>query len=117
MKASSELPAIPLLETGKAGPLALIDAAPGRFGEIIDMGRRHYGEAALRMGDAVSRRWLDKTANPYRHEIEAVAGRAGLPGAHLLNLSYEWTCTSAVGADPSGPDFKKRCRNRWRWPT
>ena len=103
LKAPSKLPTIPLLETGKAGPLALLDAAPRRFGEIIEVSRRHYGEVALRLGDVVSRRWLDKTANPYRHEIEAVAARAGRPGAHLLNLSYEWTCTSAVGADPSGP--------------
>ena len=80
LKAPSELPAIPLLEIGKGGPLALLDAAPRRFGEIIEMSRRHYGEVVLRLGDVVSRRWLDKTANPYRHEIEAVAARAGRPG-------------------------------------
>ncbi len=114
METSSELSAIPLFETGKTGPLALLDAAPGRFDEIIEMGRRHYGEAALRMGDAVSRRWLDKTANPYRHEIETVAARAGRPGAHLLNLSYEWTCTSAVGADPSAPG--NRLLRTLDWP-
>ena len=33
----------------------------------------------------------------------AVSRRLGRPGAVLLNMSYEWSCTAGVGADPMGP--------------
>ncbi len=93
---------IPLIEIGSGGPLALIDAAPHRLAETLDMGRRHYGALALGLGDRIARRWLADADNPYRGEIAAVSARAAVPGAFLLNLSYEWTCTAGVGADPSG---------------
>ena len=64
--------------------------------------RRHYGELALRFGDAATRRWLARNTNPYRHEIAEVARRIVVPGAYLLNLSYEWSCTAGVGPDPEG---------------
>jgi hypothetical protein len=57
---------------------------------------------ALALGDRVSRRWLERTANPYLDEIAAVARAVGEPGAFLLNISYEWTCTAGVGPDPDG---------------
>ncbi len=56
----------------------------------------------MRRGDGLSRRWLARNENPYLAEIDEIAGRASTPGAYLLNLSYEWTCTSGVGPDPSG---------------
>lgn len=98
---------IPLIEAGAAGPLALVEAAPGRLTDILAAGRRHYGGAilggiVLDMGDHATRRWLAAARNPYAAEIAAVAARIRRAGVFLLNLSYEWTCTTGVGADPSG---------------
>ncbi len=97
-----ETRAIPLIDAGNGGPLALVEAAPERLRDVLAMGRRHYGRVALRLGDWAGRRWLAKSDNPYCGEIAAVAARAGRPGAFLLNLSYEWTCTTGIGPDPSG---------------
>jgi hypothetical protein len=63
------------------------------------MARRRYGVVGLRIGDALSRRWLARNASPFAPEIAAVADTVGRPGAHLLNLSYEWACTCGVRAD------------------
>ena len=97
---------IPRHDTGAAGPLALIDADPGRFQSLMASGLDHYGARALKIGDGLTRRWLAKSANPYRHEIEDVAARMGHPGGYLLNLSYEWTCTTGVGPEPGGPAMR-----------
>lgn len=99
------LPEIPRLEVGGDGPSAaraVIEAAPQRFAAIFTAGRAHYGAPALWCGDRLSRRWLARNENPYLAEIDEVAARAATPGAYLLNLSYEWTCTSGVGPDPGG---------------
>lgn len=100
--APADLPEIPHLDVGDAGPMAIIEADPERFQSILASGLDHYGAAALRYGDALSRKWLMRNANPRLQEIEAFAARAERPGAYLLNLSYEWTCTTSTGADPSG---------------
>ncbi len=99
---NSEAGAIPLIEAAEGGTLAVLDAAAERLERIVDSARRHYGTILMRAADRVSRRWLEKTANPYLAEIEGIAGRIGVPGAFMLNLSYEWSCTTGVGADPAG---------------
>ena len=97
-----DLKTIPLIDVGADGPLTLLDAVPEHLARIIAHGEDHYGSTALRVGDGLSRRWLKRTRNPYIAEIDAVAARIGGPGAYLLNLSFEWTCTAGVGPDPSG---------------
>jgi len=94
---------IPLIDIGGGGSAVLADHEPGRFQDIIENGLSHYGPLALRIGDRLSRAWLERGGNPYRDEIAAVAEAAGRPGAYLLNMSYEWTCTSGAGPDPAGP--------------
>ena len=64
--------------------------------------KRRYTTAGLTFGDAVSRRWLQHNHNPYWPEIEATAAAIGHPGAHLLNVSYEWACTSGTCPGPGG---------------
>ncbi len=108
------LPAIPLLDTRGKGPAALVDMAPERVAAIIAHGRRSYGGLALRLGDRATWRWLTRVGNPYRDDIAAVARRLGMPGAFLLNLSYEWTCTAGIGPDPGGPG--NRMLRTLDWP-
>lgn len=93
------LPTIPLIDTGGQGPLALLAAEGERARALLAQGRRRYGQLALKLGDRVSWRWLERSRNPFRHEIQAVAEQLGTEGAALLNLSYEWNCSTGVAPD------------------
>jgi len=97
-----DLAKIPHIEVGGAGPLTLAKADPVRFQAIMAAGAAHYGHRALRIGDWLSAQWLKAAANPYRSEIADIAAWGNTPGAYLLNLSYEWTCTTATAADTDG---------------
>jgi hypothetical protein len=89
---------IPVVEArGAALPaVAALEALPAETAAILATARRRYGAAALRLGDALSRRWLARNATPLAGEVAAVAAALGAPGAHLLNLSFEWGCTCGV---------------------
>ncbi len=93
---------VPFVEGAGASPLALVEGFPDHLAEIMDEAGRHYGGLALRVGDGLSRCWLARSQNPYRDEITAIAGHVQQPGMALLNLSYEWTCTSGVAAARHG---------------
>lgn len=93
---------IPFLDVGSGGAPATLQGAEAQLADIMALARRRYGPLALRAGDRLSRRWLAKTRNPYAGEIAGVAAKVGVAGAYLLNLSYEWACTTGVGPDPSG---------------
>jgi hypothetical protein len=56
----------------------------------------------IRMADRVSRGWLARSGNPYLGEIDEVARILGRPGAHFLNIHYEWGCTTGVKPGPGG---------------
>ncbi len=99
-EAAGALPEIPLVEAGDA--VALVDAERARAEALVAAARRDYGSLFFAIAEGFSRRWLAAAANPYLGELDAVAARIGRPGAYLLNLSYEWFCTSAVAADPTG---------------
>ncbi len=96
-------PPVPIFDVGARGGAGLLAAAPERARRLLDLAERRYGRLPLRLADARSRRWLSRTGNPYLAEIDAVAAAIGRPGAHMLNLSFEWACTAAVGPDPAGP--------------
>ncbi len=93
---------IPLLDIGREGPIALAESAAERLALLVAGARRHYGNVTLRLGDRATHQWLLRNGNPYRHEIAAIAARFPMPGAIVLNLSYEWSCTAGVGPDPAG---------------
>lgn len=94
------LPAIPLHRV--AGPGDLPRLEPERLAALIGAAERRYPRAGIALADRLSRRWLERTANPYFDEIAAVAATLGRPGAHFLNLSYEWACTCSVGPTADG---------------
>lgn len=91
---------IPFIEA--TAPLALLTQLPQQLQAILAAGVRHHGRLALSVGEQLSRRWLARCETPYRDDVFAVAERIGMPGGALLNLSYEWSCTTGVAADPSG---------------
>lgn len=96
-------PAVPFYDIGSGGGPGLLAAAPERAHRLLDFAERRYlGRLPIRIADRHSRRWLERTGNPYLPEIDAVAAMIGRPGAHMLNLSFEWACTAAIGPDPDG---------------
>lgn len=96
------LPPVPLVDVGRGGALALYRAAPQAAQAQIDDAQARFTRLGVAFADRRSRLWLERAANPLRHEIAAVAEAVGRPGAYLLNLSYEWGCTAAVAPDPAG---------------
>ncbi len=91
---------IPLLDA-RAAPFPAAATAATQAAEvaaILAIARQRHTALGLRLGDALSRRWLARNATPLGAEIAAVARQIGQPGAHLLNLSYEWACTCGVDA-------------------
>jgi hypothetical protein len=99
---AAALPAIPLIDVGTGGALKLLAAERGRAEDLIAISRRSYTGLALRIGDSLSRTWLERSANPYRDQILAIADTLGIAGAVMLNLSFEWTCTTGAAPSPDG---------------
>ena len=99
---SDLLPEIPLIEVGALPALELIRAEPARTAALIEAAQRRYSRVVVALTDRSSRRWLERTGNPYLAEIRAVAETVGLSGAYMLNLSHEWACTTGVASDPAG---------------
>ena len=95
---------IPVVDArGVPHPAALaVRALPAEVAQIIAIAGRRYSALGLRGGDALSRHWLGRNTSPLAAEIAAVAAEVGRPGAHLLNLSYEWACTCGIRADADG---------------
>jgi hypothetical protein len=96
------LRSIPLIDLGQAGPMALLDADRTRADDILAIARRRYSSPVLRIGDQLSRTWLERTGKPYLGELDTIATRFEHPGVYILNLSHEWFCTSAVVPAPGG---------------
>ncbi|MEQ8356568.1 MAG: hypothetical protein RH942_13585 [Kiloniellaceae bacterium] len=96
------LVAIPLVDLGKAGLADLVEAERPRFETLFRSGRDHYGPTFLKIGDRLTRRWINRCPTPYCADLDACAARHDGAGVYMLNLSYEWSCTSAVGMPPSG---------------
>lgn len=95
------LPAIPIVDVGVDWPFETLDREFDRLNALLDEAGR-IPELAVRMADAVSRRWLKRWHEPYLAEIDRIAARVGRPGAYFLNVSYEWGCTSSAVSSPDG---------------
>jgi hypothetical protein len=98
----AQLPEIPLVDVGDGGALKSLEAERARADALLAAGHRAHGRFVMRIGDRISRAWLARSGNPFAAEILSVAGAIGQPGAVLLNLSYEWCCTTGAAPDPSG---------------
>ena len=110
----SDLPEIQHVQKEGLGTLDLAEIGQEQLQSILAAGIKHYGSLALVLGDVISKRWLKTSNNPYKDEIKEIAAGAGNPGVFLLNLSFEWTCTSSVASDPSG--IGNRMLRSLDWP-
>lgn len=96
------LPPIPVIDARSGGPPAVARLAEPGMRDLHRQARRTLTRPVLALSDAISRRWLERSGNPFRAEIAEIAALLGRPGAYALNASYEWACTSGVSADPEG---------------
>jgi hypothetical protein len=90
------LPVIPLVDLGAAGLDRLALDMPDKVRLLSAAGRSLVSAPMLAFMDRRSRAWLARNETPYRGEIDAIAAIPGVAGAHGLNLSPEWACTSAT---------------------
>jgi hypothetical protein len=90
------LPVIPLVDLGSAGLDELARRMPDRVRMLVGAANKLLPGPILGIMDARSRAWLAQNETPYRNEIDAVAALPGVRGAHGLNLSTEWACTTAT---------------------
>jgi hypothetical protein len=99
---SQALPQIPLIDARRGGTAEIARVADDRMRDLLQDARRLYTPPLLALADLASRDWLERCHNPYTSEIDEIAALIGSKGAHALNTSYEWACTSAVCDDPEG---------------
>lgn len=114
MHQATRLPEIPLIDVSIGGAVALVGRARPKVEALLDINQRRYGRLILKLGDRLSRSWLVRAANPFRGEIDAIAEAVGRPGAVMLNMSFEWTCTTGAAADPDAPG--NRMLRTLDWP-
>lgn len=76
----------------------MLEATVGTFGIVSKL----LSKALLPLGDAIAKKWLEKSKNPYAAEITTIAEELKIPGVYALNLSYEWGCTSGAFETPEG---------------
>jgi hypothetical protein len=92
-----------LLKGNLGSARALVQAAAGTYGPV----GRVAAKAAVPLADRASRRWLERSRNPYLDEIWHVADAVAMPGVYLLNVCFEWGCTSGVWAGAEGPLLRR----------
>jgi hypothetical protein len=115
------LPSIPVLDLSDDWPVAALDRLPHYATALLDGAQGWVPGAVLRLADGVSRRWMERAASPALGEIDRVSARLRRPGAHFLNVSYEWGCSTIAAPGPDGEtprlarvlDWHTRGLGRW----
>jgi hypothetical protein len=108
------LGAVPLAELGQPCGPSLLRQHPDRAAQLLVSARRRYGRAFLTLSDQLSCRWATRHGVPYLDEIAEVAGLLSAPGAWMLNLCYEWGCTTGIADAPGGRGI--RMMRTLDWP-
>ncbi len=93
------LVSIPRIAVGRRHGPTTAAAQPDALRAVMATARRLYGRVGILAGDRVSAAWLARSETPYAEELRQVAAGLGRRGAILLNLSYEWGCTTGAVDD------------------
>jgi len=94
------LPEIPVLHVGPDWPNEVLDRELDRVHALLTESSGRIPQLAVRLADAISRRWLERWHETYLDEIDRISARIARPGAYFLNVSYEWGCTTSAGPSP-----------------
>jgi hypothetical protein len=65
--------------------------------------------------DAMTRRWLERSASPYVAEIAAIAAALDYSGIWFLNGCYQWGCTALAREEDEGMPWLVRTLD-WPFP-
>jgi hypothetical protein len=104
----SPLPQIPIIDARHISPAQVAIFEQDRVRHLLATARRRYTSVGVLSADRLSQKWLERNKNPYLVEIQETAKTIGRPGAYMLNLSYEWGCTS--GTKPTLEDTQVMIR-------
>jgi hypothetical protein len=102
------MPEIPVIDLAGDGFHSLISRHGRHLHDIIRIARAEVSGPLVNLGDNFSRSWARRVRVPYLDEIEKVSNMARMPGIWLLNLGYEWGCTTALrpnGKEDPRPNF------------
>jgi hypothetical protein len=89
------LPAVELLRL--EGPLDWVRTHRQRAVRTLEIATRGVPKPLLFAGDSLAHLWLQATRNPWRGLIRSLGDALDHPGVALMNLCYEWGCTTAAG--------------------
>ncbi|HVI87610.1 MAG TPA: hypothetical protein VM659_04870 [Dongiaceae bacterium] len=84
---------IPFIDA-PSGPVQLAELRAASLQPLLAIAKETLSATTIRWGDRLSRRWLARSASPYRRDVESVERLLQVPGAYVLNLNYEWACTT-----------------------
>lgn len=94
---------IPIIDIRNGSPADLLESHSDKAIKLVEASKNTFGIAsrvasyvALPIGDRLSKKWLEKTKNPYLSEIDQYSKLLGIMGIYALNMCYEWGCTSGV---------------------
>lgn len=110
-----DLPEIERLTVGPDWPLEILENTAGRVHRLLDEATAGYPAVILKIGDAISRRWVERWDKPHLDELRQISARIGRPGTYYFNTSYEWGCTTNAGPSPDGRST--RLMRVLDWPT
>lgn len=111
----SQRPAIAVFDVGPDWPVETLVRATDTVHRLLDDATAYCPRPVIRLGDAISRRWLARSGNIHLDEIDRIAAHIRRPGAHYFNTSYEWGCSTATGPCPR--DRTARLARVLDWPT
>lgn len=112
---SHQLPAIPVIETGRDFAITTLMHHRDRAHALLDEASGRYPVRALKALDQVSRAWLARWDNAHLSEIDTIAKVLDRPGAYFFSVNYEWGCTCRVA--PSADRTSARLSRVLDWMT
>ncbi len=111
------MPAVPVYDAREGGLLAYAaarrDAARGLRDGCFAPAPAFLATPVLKAADAISMRWLNRSASPYAQDVEALSHVLGFAGVPSINMGYQFGCTT--GASP-GSDGVPLMRRVLDWP-
>lgn len=96
------LPAMGHIRAGRKSPAELAEELPDRLARSLILGCGHYSTPIMALGDRLTAPWLRRNPSPYRDEIFAIRDIAPSVGSIMLNMSFEWACTTCALSNGRG---------------
>ncbi|RAI42713.1 hypothetical protein [Rhodoplanes roseus] len=110
-------PVIPVVDLRDGGPVGHVRLDPVRARGLRDDCLAFFPRGAAMLMpscDALTRRWLRRSASPYTDDVAAMAEALGVSGVWVLNGSYQWACT-AIAREEGGAPWLARTLD-WPFP-